>query len=32
MSNLKLIQGSRADQTADAIVNAINSGLWQCSK
>ena len=29
MSNLKLIHGSCADQTADAIVNAANSGLWK---
>lgn len=31
MSNLKLIHGSCADQTADAVVNAANSGLWQGS-
>lgn len=29
MSNLKLIHGSCADQTADAFVNAANSGLWE---
>lgn len=29
MSNLKLIHGSCADQTADAVVNAANSGLWE---
>lgn len=28
MSNLKLIHGSCADQTVDAVVNAANSGLW----
>lgn len=28
MSNLKLIHGSCADQTADVVVNATNSGLW----
>ena len=28
MSNFKLIHGSCADQTADAVVNAANSGLW----
>ncbi len=27
MSNIKLIHGSCADQTADAVVNAANSGL-----
>ena len=31
MSNLKLIHGSCADQTADAVVNAANSGLWEGS-
>ncbi len=29
MSNLKLIHGSCADQTVDAVVNAANSGLWK---
>ena len=29
MSNLKLIHGSCADQNADAVVNAANSGLWE---
>lgn len=29
MSNIKLIHGSCADQTADAVVNAANSGLWE---
>ena len=29
MSNLKLIHGSCADQTADVVVNAANSGLWE---
>lgn len=29
MSNLKLIHGSCADQNADAVVNAANSGLWK---
>ncbi len=29
MSNLKLIHGSCADQTVDAVVNAANSGLWE---
>lgn len=28
MSTLTLIHGSCADQTADAVVNAANSGLW----
>lgn len=28
MSNFTLIHGSCADQTADAVVNAANSGLW----
>jgi O-acetyl-ADP-ribose deacetylase (regulator of RNase III) len=28
MSNIKLIHGSCADQKADVIVNAANSGLW----
>lgn len=28
MSNLSLIHGSCADQSADAVVNAANSGLW----
>ncbi len=28
MSIFTLIHGSCADQTADAIVNAANSGLW----
>ena len=28
MSNIKLIHGSCADQNADVIVNAANSGLW----
>lgn len=31
MSNFKLIHGSCADQTADAVVNAANSVLWQGS-
>ena len=31
MSNLKLIHGSCADQNADAVVNAANSGLWEGS-
>ena len=31
MSNLKLIHGSCADQTADAVVNAANSGLLEGS-
>lgn len=31
MSNLKLIHGSCADQNADAVVNAANSGLWKGS-
>ena len=31
MSSLKLIHGSCADQTADAVVNAANSGLWEGS-
>ena len=29
MSDFKLIHGSCADQTADAVVNAANSGLWE---
>lgn len=29
MSNFTLIHGSCADQIADAIVNAANSGLWE---
>lgn len=29
MSNLKLIHGSCADQIADVVVNAANSGLWE---
>ena len=29
MSNFTLIHGSCADQTADAVVNAANSGLWE---
>ena len=29
MSNIKLIHGSCADQTTDAVVNAANSGLWE---
>ena len=29
MSNIKLIHGSCADQTVDAVVNAANSGLWK---
>ena len=29
MSNIKLIHGSCANQTADAVVNAANSGLWE---
>ena len=29
MSNLKLIHGSCADQTADVVVNAANSGHWE---
>ena len=29
MSTFKLIYGSCADQTADAVVNAANSGLWE---
>ena len=28
MSNLKLIHGSCADQNADAVVNAANSGIF----
>ncbi len=28
MSTVKLIHGSCADQKADVIVNAANSGLW----
>ena len=28
MSNFTLIHGSCADQSADAVVNAANSGLW----
>ena len=28
MSDIRLIHGSCADQTADAVVNAANSGLW----
>ena len=28
MSTITLVHGSCADQTADAIVNAANSGLW----
>ena len=28
MSKIELIHGSCADQEADAIVNAANSGLW----
>ena len=28
MSKITLIHGSCADQTADAVVNAANSGLW----
>ena len=28
MSKIELIHGSCADQTADAVVNAANSGLW----
>ena len=31
MSTFKLIHGSCADQTADAVVNAANSGLWEGS-
>jgi len=31
MSNIKLIHGSCADQNADAVVNAANSGLWEGS-
>lgn len=31
MSNLKLIHGSCAEQTADAVVNAANSGLLEGS-
>lgn len=31
MSKLSLIHGSCADQTADAVVNATNSGLWDGS-
>ena len=29
MSKIELIQGSCADQEADVIVNAANSGLWE---
>jgi len=29
MSQLTIIHGSCADQTADAVVNAANSGLWE---
>lgn len=29
MATFKLIHGSCADQTADAVVNAANSGLWE---
>ena len=29
MSNFTLIHGSCADQIADAVVNAANSGLWE---
>lgn len=29
MSKINLIHGSCADQTADAVVNAANSGLWE---
>lgn len=29
MSNFTLIHGSCADQTADVVVNAANSGLWE---
>lgn len=29
MSNIELIHGSCADQNADAVVNAANSGLWE---
>ena len=29
MSNIKLIHGSCADQTVEAVVNAANSGLWK---
>ena len=29
MSNFTLIHGSCANQTADAVVNAANSGLWE---
>lgn len=31
MSKLSLIHGSCADQNADAVVNAANSGLWEGS-
>ena len=31
MSNLKLIHGSCAEQAADVVVNAANSGLWEGS-
>ncbi len=29
MSRFELLKGSSADQVADAVVNAANSGLWQ---
>ena len=29
MPNPKLIHGSCAEQTVDAVVNAANSGLWE---
>ena len=28
MSRIELINGSCADQTVDAVVNAANDGLW----
>ena len=28
MSTIRLIKGSCADQSVDAVVNAANSGLW----
>ncbi len=31
MSTFNLIQGSCADQIADVVVNAANSGLWEGS-
>ena len=29
MSNFELLNASCADQVADAVVNAANSGLWE---